>query len=84
MISDLFEAAPRMWIPYLLGFICLGVLVREAQQWYRLRHIPGPFICGFTRFWHFRKFLSCRIHETYNELVTRYGEPVTRGTIGHL
>ena len=51
----------------------LGVLIRYVTVWYRLRHIPGPFICGFSTIWLARKCLSGRVNEDFQRLTEKYG-----------
>ncbi len=52
----------------------LGVLTRYITVWYRLRHIPGPFICGFSTIWLAGKCLSGRVNEDFKRLTEKYGK----------
>jgi hypothetical protein len=31
--------------------LCLYSLIRRVVEWQRLRHIPGPFLAGWTDLW---------------------------------
>ena len=53
--------------------LSLGVFTRYVTAWYRLRHIPGPFICGFSTIWLARKCLSGRVNEDFKRLTEKYG-----------
>src|SRR5437762_1918719 len=56
------------------GVAILGALLaREIWSWYRLRHIPGPFINAISIYWMFRKAIGLRIHYDLFELSEKYG-----------
>ncbi|KAM7219647.1 Cytochrome P450 [Rhypophila decipiens] len=69
--------SPRTIILYLLSALFLINTVQRIRRWYRLRHIPGPWICGFTSLWLLRKCFGPRIDLSWKELVEKYG-PVVR------
>lgn len=57
----------------ILLVLCLSVFARYVTVWYRLRHIPGPFICKFSTIWLARKCLSGRVNEDFKRLAENYG-----------
>jgi hypothetical protein len=61
----------------LLVWTSLGLLtafiVQQIRQWYRLRHIPGPRLAGWSILWQLSGALSGRYHEILNEVAEEYG-----------
>ncbi|KIW83515.1 hypothetical protein Z517_02760 [Fonsecaea pedrosoi CBS 271.37] len=50
------SAGSPMTIPLLLGAVAIAyIILRSIVQYWRLRHIPGPFAAKFTNLWLFRK-----------------------------
>ncbi|KAK8055542.1 Fumagillin dodecapentaenoate synthase [Apiospora rasikravindrae] len=57
------------------------VLCYSAQAvvtWYRLRHIPGPFLASFSYLWLGRVTRSTRQWYIYRDLPKQYGSPLVR------
>ncbi|ETS75667.1 hypothetical protein PFICI_12611 [Pestalotiopsis fici W106-1] len=57
----------------------LGVVYRiivTYNEWQQLRHIPGPFLARFTRFWLVRHILGGVYVEKLSQLHERYGPVV--------
>jgi hypothetical protein len=48
-------------------------LMGMVRQYYRLRHIPGPRIAGFTKWWYARAILGGRQHLDIYEATLKYG-----------
>lgn len=64
--------------PFLLVLIPIFFLLLSIfQANFRLSHIPGPFLAGFTNITRFSWVLSYRAHEIHTELHRQYG-PVVR------
>lgn len=65
------------WTRKLVYFFVALLLVNTVQRirrWYRLRHIPGPWICGFTSLWLVKECLGPRIDQSWKKLVDQYGK----------
>ncbi|KAK4156004.1 cytochrome P450 [Chaetomidium leptoderma] len=62
---------------YVLGFLLLVHAIRRVRGWYRLRHIPGPALAGWTSLWLTRRYLKGTFCQDVPALVDRYG-PVVR------
>ncbi|KAI1846105.1 hypothetical protein JX266_007914 [Neoarthrinium moseri] len=61
-----------------LGLFVLWYILSSVVAWYRLRHIPGPFIASFSYLWHMRNiFLGCASPE--HIALKRYGSLVRTG-----
>lgn len=54
-----------------LALVALGIY--EFRSWYRLRHIPGPFLASISGAWMVKKALSGRFHEHLKEVSEKYG-----------
>lgn len=73
-------ALPPTTIVFYLLFALLAInTAQRVRRWYRLRHIPGPWICGFTSLWLVNRLLGPRIDKDWKKLVDTYGawHPVT-------
>jgi cytochrome P450 len=57
--------------------IVVGYIVSSIVSWYRLRHVPGPFLARFSYLWLARLALSGKQYETHLELNKKYG-PIVR------
>lgn len=58
---------------YLLFAFLTVNTIQRVRRWHRLRHIPGPWICGFTSLWLVKRLLGPRIDKDWKELVDKYG-----------
>ncbi|KAG4274462.1 hypothetical protein FPRO04_09420 [Fusarium proliferatum] len=52
-------------------------IVSSIMAWYRLRHIPGPFLAKFSYLWLARLALSGKQYQAHLELNKKYG-PIVR------
>ena len=53
--------------------VLIVLLVRAIWSWYRLRHIPGPFVNSITSLWMLKKTVSGTLHYNLVELSDKYG-----------
>ncbi len=67
-------ASPAVAAISVRSLFIVGAVVRDLWAWSRLRHIPGPFICGFSTLWLVQKFLSGRANEDFKRLSEKYGK----------
>ncbi|KAH7027769.1 cytochrome P450 [Microdochium trichocladiopsis] len=56
-----------------------GTVIQTLRSWYRLRHVPGPFLASFSSAWMLRRSLSGRFHEHLREVGDTYGTLVRVG-----
>ncbi|KAF5246864.1 hypothetical protein FAUST_1049 [Fusarium austroamericanum] len=63
----------------LLTFVTFWWLTTTLIVWNRLRHIPGPWISGFSYAWAGWAEYSGRQHESFVDLETKYGSLVRIG-----
>jgi hypothetical protein len=47
--------------------------VSRLRAWYKLRHIPGPFWCGFSKFWLIRETWHGTLFKTLGDMAEKYG-----------
>lgn len=47
--------------------------------WFRLRHVPGPRVAGFSYLWVLKATASGQLAHIYNDLVKQYGHLVRVG-----
>ncbi|KAH6847789.1 cytochrome P450 [Chaetomium sp. MPI-CAGE-AT-0009] len=66
-------------ILYILGFFLLVHSVRRVRAWYRLRHIPGPPLAGWTSLWLTKRYLDETFFLDVPALVDQYGPLVRIG-----
>ena len=68
------ELPTSTWLQY----VCIASLavigVRQAQLWYRLRHIPGPRSAGWSLWWQLSGALSGKYHEHLKAATDEYGK----------
>ena len=62
-----------------LGVLCAAVLAHRVRRWQRLRHIPGPFVCGITSLRLARQSISGTMHEDLKKLTDIYGAVANHG-----
>lgn len=53
--------------------LALTTVIRYFISWYRLRHVPGPFLNSWTSLIQVKKLLEGDSHEYYNSLARKYG-----------
>ncbi|KAK0630500.1 cytochrome P450 [Bombardia bombarda] len=63
----------------LLGILIFSSIVKRFRRWYRLRHIPGPSLAGFSRLWLARLYVKGQVHEDWKVLADTYGTVVRIG-----
>lgn len=61
---------------YILSLLILGRVIQKVQAWYRLRHVPGPPLAGWTGLWLAKQFLkgTRTFSQEVPALVEKYGE----------
>lgn len=73
-LLTLSELPASIWLRY----VCIATLavigVRQAQVWYRLRHIPGPRSAGWSLWWQLSRALSGKYHEHLKAATDEYGK----------
>src|SRR2546430_2329902 len=57
-------------------FVVTALLVREIWSWYRLRHIPGPFLNSISVFPMVRRAMGGRLNEELKKLGDEYGKRI--------
>jgi hypothetical protein len=62
-----------------LLFVVLGVSLQLLRTWWRLRHIPGPFLASITNFQRMSWISTKRAHSILQEIHEKYGEVVRIG-----
>ncbi|KAM7208157.1 cytochrome P450 [Naviculisporaceae sp. PSN 640] len=66
------------FLPLSLGAFGLYYLVSSLTTWYRLRHVPGPFLASFSYLWLMKNNLL-GISSTQLESLKKYGSVVRIG-----
>lgn len=59
--------------------IFLGFVVSTVVSWYRLRHIPGPWLASVSNIWIIRAATSERLNLVFEETGKAYGPLVRIG-----
>jgi hypothetical protein len=71
------ESFLRTLLSYLLPFfpaiLIAWYVAASIQSWYRLRHIPGPFLGKFTYWYMLRTQASGNQHLTFKDVNSKYG-----------
>jgi hypothetical protein len=57
----------------------LAFVIHSAVTWYRLSHIPGPFLASVSSLWGYRAVKNMAFHLTLQELHEKYGSTVRIG-----
>ncbi|KAI4594437.1 hypothetical protein KJ359_008225 [Pestalotiopsis sp. 9143b] len=65
-------------LPCLTAFL-FALYVYAFRSWYRLRHVPGPFLASISGAWMVKKALSGRFHEHLKDVSEKYGSLVRIG-----
>lgn len=67
--------------PLIIGGIAifLWYAISTAVSWYRLRHIPGPFLASISNLWMIRASISTRLSDVFEEVGRDYGSLVRIG-----
>ncbi len=73
LIVALGQVGPTTLSLYLGGALLLTLLAREFVVWYRLRHIPGPWLNSVTILPLLYRNLKGDIHDYMKDLSDQYG-----------
>ena len=67
--------------PFLIFGIATAAwyIISTAVAWYRLSHIPGPFLASISNLWMIRTSTSKRISDIFVEIANEYGSLVRIG-----
>lgn len=61
-----------------VGTVVVGLvflfIIHSFRVWYRLSHVPGPFLAGFSRFWMLRGSMRAQQPMEIQAAVEKYGE----------
>ncbi|KAI4592647.1 hypothetical protein KJ359_010549 [Pestalotiopsis sp. 9143b] len=79
MALEIFAEWPRSYIVFIFGILVGWYLTSATVTWYRLRHIPGPFLARFSYHWLAKVARSTRQHQIYRDLCNQYGPLVRVG-----
>ncbi|GAP93433.2 putative cytochrome p450 [Rosellinia necatrix] len=66
-------------VPLVLGSLLLWYLISSVFTWYRLRHVPGPFLAKFSYFWLARIGQKGQLYYVHRDLCKKYGRLVRVG-----
>ncbi|KAI0413510.1 pisatin demethylase [Xylaria grammica] len=61
------------------GSFVLWYLLSSIITWYRLRHVPGPFLAKFSYVWLARTAQGARLYYVHRDLCRKYGPLVRVG-----
>ncbi|KAK4141921.1 cytochrome P450 [Dichotomopilus funicola] len=67
----------RGLVLYIIGLLLFAHSIQRVRRWYRLSHVPGPLIAGWTNMWLTKGYISGRFFMELPALVEKYG-PVIR------
>jgi hypothetical protein len=74
-----------MFILTYLGTTILAVLAyvifNTVQNWYRLRHIPGPFSAGFSKWWMLKHTWNGTMYIESAEQCFKHGRSIIKSTV---
>jgi len=76
------KAPPKLStaLPFaILALLLLRSIVARVQRWNRFRHIPGPFLAGWTSLWSTYHHWKQDVHLLHKELTKKYGPLVRTG-----
>jgi hypothetical protein len=77
-ILDRFRIVPGLSPIALIGSIvtllAVYVVASTLRQYYRLSHIQGPPLAGFSKLWLLQKTLGGKMHLDLYEVCTKYGK----------
>ena len=57
-----------------LGLIVTYIAIHKFLVWRRLRHIPGPFWCGWFDIWMLRRAFRGTMYDDLGQLCEQYGK----------
>ncbi|KAF7541948.1 hypothetical protein G7054_g352 [Neopestalotiopsis clavispora] len=69
-VRDAFASSPILLISALIGFYFVS---SSVCSWYRLRHIPGPWLASWSYLWMFRQGLNMNQGILYRNITDKYG-----------
>lgn len=79
MDKNVFDLSPTNCGAFAVAGLLSWYLVSAAVAWYRLRHIPGPFLASFSYLWLAKVARSARQYYVYRDLCKQYGPLVRVG-----
>lgn len=77
MAGHAFPSATVLWL--LAGLCATYALVSALRSWHRLRHVPGPFLAGFSYLGVLAATRSGQLATVYDRLAAQYGPLVRVG-----
>jgi len=57
----------------IFGFLAAVCGVRVTYRWYRLSHVPGPALAGWSKYWIVRESMRGRQPIAIKEVTDKYG-----------
>ncbi|KAF2676291.1 cytochrome P450 [Lentithecium fluviatile CBS 122367] len=71
--ESLLGVAFKFLLPFFPAILVVWYVVSSFQTWYRLRHIPGPFLGKFSYLFMLKTQASGKQHFTFREVNAKYG-----------
>ena len=65
-------------------FVVSALFVRSAKDWYRLSHVPGPRLAGFSKWWQLSTALEGISHQRIREACDKFGRAFTQSLTYHV
>jgi cytochrome P450 len=78
MFTTQVETNTQWALAAFVSIVC-WYIVSSVVSWYRLRHVPGPFLASFSYLWVGSLALSGKQYETHLEIHRKYGSMVRVG-----
>ncbi|QPC80453.1 hypothetical protein HYE68_011205 [Fusarium pseudograminearum] len=82
LLRDIFQIVnnePKIAIGAVVFSFVVIFIVNSFRAWYRLSHVPGPFLGSFSRFWMLRGSIRTHLPEEMQAAVDKYGSLVRVG-----
>ncbi len=73
-VDELLASSPSTLIAIVVGVWLLFSAIARVRAWYRLRHIPGPWLAGWTDFWLIRTTWHLQVFNNLGQACKDYGE----------
>jgi hypothetical protein len=64
-----------------LGLLIISYFIAVFRSYWRLRHIPGPWLGAVSELWYIRAATSGELHLRLAEACSKYGELIERGEV---
>ncbi|KAF4448619.1 hypothetical protein F53441_7995 [Fusarium austroafricanum] len=78
MFLDIFNSG-LSWLAYSVAGLSTWYILSSVIAWYRLRHIPGPFLASFSYFWVAYGTVTGTTYDNLVSLHRKYGSLVRVG-----